>query len=230
MELEKVITVFLADECRILRQSLSALLHQQDDLHVVGQTGTVGRAVSEVFRLRPEVTVMDIGIWEFNGIEATARIKEGWPEAKVLALTMHNEEDYLLPFLEAGGCGYIHKSADSSDLIRAIRMAALGQVFIRPEALKVLTMNQTAKKERDDSEEPVLSERETQVLSMVARGYTSKEIGEALYLAHSTVETYRVRLMRKLDITTRAQLVDYAVMHNMFRKTHKGWTVSENAE
>lgn len=213
---QKIIKVFLADDHQVLRQSLGLFLDQQRDLNVIGQAGTAELTVSEVLRLQPDVTLMDIDFLDFSGIEATVRIRREWPGARILAMTMHGEENYLLPFLEAGGCGYLHKSAADKDLIRAIRMVAEGQVFLRPEGVKVLTMQQKIVKEHNGAEKPVLSERETQVLGMVARGYTSKEVGEKLCLSTSTVETYRERLMRKLELATRVQLVDYAILHNIF--------------
>lgn len=218
MHNQKIITIFLADDHQILRQSLGLFLDQQRDLRVVGQSGTAEQTVREVLRLRSDITLMDINFPDFSGIEATVQIRKEWPEARILAMTMHNEENYLLPFLDAGGCGYLHKSAADNDLIRAIRMAAEGQVFLRAEGLKVLTMHQKTEREYNSDEKHVLSERETQVLGMVARGYTSKEIGEKLYLSTSTIETYRERLMRKLKLTTRAELVDYAILHNIFYK------------
>lgn len=218
MEQQKIITVFLADDHHVLRQSLGIFLDQQRDLRVVGQAGTAEQAVREIFRLRPDVILMDIDFLDFSGIEAVIQIRKEWPEARIIALTMHGEENYLLPFLEAGGCGYLHKSAADNDLIRAIRMAAQGQVFLRPEGLAVLTAGQRMNRKHCGGERPVLTERETQVLGMVARGYTSKEIGEKLYIAPSTVETYRERLMKKLEFTTRAQLVDYAILHDIFYK------------
>lgn len=212
---ERVITVFLADDHQILCASLGIFLEQQRSLEVIGDAGTAEQTVVEVLRLRPDVTVMDIDFSDFTGIEATTQIIKQWPEARILALTMHAEENYLLPFLAAGGCGYLHKSAADSDLIRAIRMAADGQIFLRAEGVKVLTRHQKSGKEHSGGTKPNLSEREEQVLGMVARGYTSKEIGDKLFLSASTVETYRGRLMRKLELTTRAQLVDYAVLHNI---------------
>jgi len=213
---EQKIKVFLADDHQILRQSLGVFLDQQRDLSVVGQAGTAAMTVDEVLRLRPNVTLMDIDFPDFSGVEATVRIRKEWPEARVVALTMHGEENYLLPFLEAGGCGYLHKSAADSDLIRAIRMAAGGQVFLRPEGLAVLTTRGKDPEAQQSAEKHILSERERQVLGMVARGYTSKEIGARLYLAPSTVDTYRDRLMKKLEFTTRAELVDYAILNNIF--------------
>jgi len=213
---EQKIKVFLADDHQILRQSLGAFLDQQRDLSVVGQASTAALTVDEVLRLRPNVTLMDIDFSDFSGVEATVRIRKEWPEARVVALTMHGEENYLLPFLEAGGCGYLHKSAADNDLIRAIRMAAGGQVFLRPEGLAVLTTRGKGPEAQQDAEKHILSERERQVLGMVARGYTSKEIGARLYLAPSTVDTYRDRLMKKLELTTRAELVDYAILNNIF--------------
>lgn len=218
MEQQKIITVFLADDHHILRQSLGIFLDQQRDLKVVGQAGTAEQAVSEVLCLRPDVILMDIDFSDFSGIEAVIQIRKGWSEARILALTMHSEENYLLPFLDAGGCGYLHKSAADNDLIRAIRMAAQGQVFLRQEGLAVLTMHQKLTKKHYEGEKPVLTEREIQVLGMVARGYTSKEIGEKLYISPSTVDTYRERLMKKLEFTTRAQLVDYAILQDIFYK------------
>lgn len=210
------ITILLVDDHTVGRSGLRLLLDRESDIEVIGEadTGTVG--VRQALDLRPAVVVMDITLPDFDGIEATRQIRAAWPEARVLALTMHTEDSYLVPFLEAGGMGYVRKSAVDRDLVSAIRAVARGEVFLQPAGVQAIVNEH--RHPRDLTEQPgpdVLSDRERQVLELTAKGFTSREIGEQLALSPRTVETYRERIMEKLGLMRRSELVEYALKYRL---------------
>ncbi len=207
------IKVSLVDDHTVMRNGLRLLLEKEDDIRVIGEAATCAQGVEQALRLRPDVIVMDITLPDFDGVECTRRIRAVWPEAVVLALTMHAEDVYLVPFLEAGGVGYVRKSAADRDVVDAIRAAARGEFFLQPEGVQAIVQEHRAKTDKPGPE--VLSERERKVLELTARGFTSREIGEQLSLSPRTIETYRERIMEKLHLEHRSQLVDYAFQHRL---------------
>lgn len=209
------IRVFLVDDHTLLRNALTMLLKGQKDIEVVGEAANASEAIEKVCREKPDVVLMDISLPDFDGIEATVNIVKALPDTKIIAVTMHAEEVYLLKFLNAGGRGYIHKSAADRDLLKAIRVVMKGEVFLSSDGVQVMA-NQYI--QNDDSKETlpdVLSEREKQVLKLIARGFTSREIGEKLFLSPRTIETYRERIAVKLKLEHRSELVDYAIKHKL---------------
>lgn len=204
--------VFLVDDHPIVRAGVRLLLEREPDLVVVGEAAGGEAAVEGVLRLRPTVTVMDIGLPDIDGITATGRIVAEWPQARVLALTMHGEDDYVVSFLDRGGLGYVQKSAVDLELVHAIRRVADGSYAVGPDAVAALVSR------RHDEARPgpdVLSGREREVLVLTARGYTSREIGERLFISGRTVETYRARIMDKLGLAHRSELVDFALARGL---------------
>lgn len=209
------IRVFLTDDHTLLRNALTMLLEGQEDIEVVGEASNAADAVKGVIKESPDVVLMDITLPDFDGIEATVRIIENLPETKVIAVTMHMEEVYLLKFLNAGGRGYVHKSAADRDLLKAIQVVMSGEIFLSSAGVQVMA-NQYVNNENPKETLPdVLSERERQVLKLLARGYTSREIGEKLFLSPRTIETYRERIAVKLKLEHRSELVDYAIKHKL---------------
>jgi len=209
------IRVFLVDDHTLLRNALTMLLKGQKDIEVVGEAANASEAIEKVCREKPDVVLMDISLPDFDGIEATVNIVKALPDIKIIAVTMHAEKVYLLKFLNAGGRGYIHKSAADRDLLKAIRVVMKGEVFLSSDGVQVMA-NQYI--QNDDSKETlpdVLSEREKQVLKLIARGFTSREIGEKLFLSPRTIETYRERITVKLKLEHRSELVDYAIKHKL---------------
>jgi len=209
------IRVFLVDDHTLLRNALTMLLKGQKDIEVVGEAANASEAIEKVCREKPDVVLMDISLPDFDGIEATVNIVKALPDIKIIAVTMHAEEVYLLKFLNAGGRGYIHKSAADRDLLKAIRVVMKGEVFLSSDGVQVMA-NQYI--QNDDSKETlpdVLSEREKQVLKLIARGFTSRELGEKLFLSPRTIETYRERIAVKLKLEHRSELVDYAIKHKL---------------
>lgn len=206
------IRVFLVDDHTVVRSGLRLLLDGQADLTVIGEATTGAEAVEQANRLRPDIVVMDITLPDFDGVEATRRLRALWPTARVLALTMHDEDAYLVSFLEAGGMGYVRKSAADRDLVTAIRTVAGGEVFLQPSGVQAIVREHRHVGDARPLVGPeVLSERERQVLELTAKGFTSREIGEQLAVSPRTVETYRERIMDKLDLTHRSELVEYAL-------------------
>lgn len=206
------ITVVLADDHGVVRAGLRALLDSQPDLCVVGEAADGASAVEITRKTRPHVVVADLSM-PGGGLEAIRQITALGLPTRVLVLTVHAEERYLLPVLEAGGSGYVRKSSAHTDLLDAIRTVARGEVFLDPAATKTLLRGYLGRvrlgEELDLGE--VLSEREREVVKLTAEGYTAQQAADILCLSPKTVETYRHRAMQKLGLTNRAELVRYAL-------------------
>jgi two-component system response regulator NreC len=214
------IRILLVDDHTVLRAGLEALLSLEPDLDVVGKVSTGEEAVERVRALRPNVVVMDLGMPGMGGLEATRQITALGLPSHVLVLTSHAEEEYLLPVLEAGGSGFVRKTSADEDLINAIRMVSRGEVFLYPSATKLLLKGFKHAEERGQAS-PLeeLSEREREVLALTAEGYSSAETGKKLFLSPKTVDTYRSRLMRKLGLSHRAELVRFALESGVLKPT-----------
>ncbi len=215
MEKQKPSRILLADDHPILRESLSKFLGAQPDLTVVGETGDGRAAVALAKRLRPDVVVMDISMPELDGIEATRAIRQACPKTRVLALTAHVSPSMLLQMGKAGANGYLLKSSDLSELLVALRSVARGEVYmdveLRSQAAGMLADENHAKPWTG----PDLSHREVQVLRLLALGYSAKEAAAELKLGTKSVETYKKRLMTKLEITSHVELVRYARLQGL---------------
>lgn len=207
-----MIRILLVDDHAILRSGLSALLELEEDMEVVGEAGTGEAAMERVRALRPDVVVMDIDMPGMGGLEATRQIQELGLGSRVLVLTSHSEADYLLPVLEVGGSGYVQKTRADEDLIAAIRVVARDEVFLYPSATKLLLKGYRMVEEKGEAN-PLeeLSEREREVLALTAEGFSSSEVGKKLFLSPKTVDTYRARLMQKLGLSHRSELVRLAL-------------------
>lgn len=212
------IRILLADDHVVLRAGLRALLDAEEDMVVVGEAGTGEEAIEAVERLSPDVVVMDLSMPGMGGLEATRRIAALGKDIRVLVLTMHAEEEYLLAVLEAGGMGYVKKTSADEDLTNAIRTVARGEVFLYPSAAKLLLQGF---RRRGEPSEPdplaQLSEREREVLLYTAEGYSSSEIGEKLFISPKTVDTYRSRIMEKLKLNHRSELVKFALKTGLLK-------------
>jgi two-component system response regulator NreC len=219
---DKVIKVLLADDHAILRAGLRSLLNAEADMDVVGEASNGAQAVKLVADLHPHVVVMDLTMPDMSGLSATRLITADFPETRVLVLTMHAEEQYILAVLEAGGAGYVLKSAADDDLIHAIRQVSQGKPYLYEEATRVLINHYRRQEAHDQTEAAedslaLLSEREREVLVFTARGYSSREIGEMLHISSKTVDTYRQRFMDKLDLHSRVDLVGYALRKELLK-------------
>ena len=206
------IAVLLADDHGIVRAGLRALLEAQPDMIVVAEAADGPSAIRETQRLRPNVVVSDLSM-PGGGLEAIRDITALNLPTRVLVLTVHAEERYLLPVLEAGGSGYVKKSSAHTDLLDAIRTVAKGEVFLDPAATKTLLRGYLGRVSSGDELDlgEVLSEREREVVKLTAEGNTAQQAADFLSLSPKTVETYRHRAMQKLGLTNRAELVRYAL-------------------
>lgn len=212
MTLSDPIRVVLADDHAVLRAGLRALLEAEPDMTVVGEAANGDEAVEQVRKLHPDVIVMDLTMPGLGGLAATRRISASETETKVLALTVHAEEEYLLPVIDAGGSGYVTKTSADRDLVRAIRVVAKGEVFLYPHAAKLLLQRyKVAGSSGEGDTIQRLTQREREVLSLTAAGYSSSEIGERLFISPKTVDTYRSRIMHKLGLNHRSELVRFAL-------------------
>ena len=210
------VRILLVDDHAVMRSSLALLLNTRG-AQVIGEASDGRSGIIEALRLRPDVILMDITLPDMDGIEATRQICKAWPQARILALTMHSEETYLVPFLEAGGAGYIRKAAADRDLFTAIETVRDGKTFLGTTGMDVLIHEH-----RPAGNKPVpprlssLSDRERFVLEQTVRGFTSREIAEQLGISPRTVDTYRYRVMEKLGVKHRHELVEYALQNHLF--------------
>lgn len=204
-------TVLLVDDHAMFRAGIKALLEAEGRLEVVGEASSGDEAVELVRRLKPDVVVMDLSMPHSNGLEATRRIAALGLDTHVLVLTVHAEEEYLVPVLDAGASGYLMKTSADTDLIEAIMVVARGQVFLPPKATSLL-LRKYRDQESDESQGlKQLSAREREVLALTAEGFSSREIGEKLFISSKTVDTYRARIMDKLGLGHRSELVRFAL-------------------
>ncbi|HVH38971.1 MAG TPA: response regulator transcription factor [Gemmatimonadaceae bacterium] len=210
---DDLIRVILADDHAVVRAGLKAVLGTAKDMLVVGEASSGPEAVAMTERLRPTVVVMDLSIGEVDGGEATKMIIEKDLPSKVLILTMHPEEDYLVPMLEAGASGFLPKTAADRELVDAVRTVARGDIFVRAEAARILAKGYQRKDpmHEDRARFEKLTERERDVLRLTAEGYSAPEIGQRLFISPKTVDTYKGRIQDKLGLSHRHEYVQLAL-------------------
>jgi two-component system, NarL family, response regulator NreC len=210
--------ILLADDHAILRAGLKLLLEGQPDLQVVGEASDGQEALSKARDLKPDLVLLDLNMPGADGLTILPTLKRDLPEAQVLILTMHDDVSYLQEALQAGAAGYVLKRAVDSELLVAIRAVLRGEPYVHSSMTqKLLQKMQTPEAPAKQEHDPwnTLSEREIDVLRLVALGYTNAEIGAELFLSVKTVETYRARGMEKLNLQTRAQLVRAALKRGL---------------
>lgn len=209
----EAIRVLLVDDHSVVRAGLRSVLTATPDITVIGEAGNGREAVDEVRRLNPDVVVMDLSMPDLDGIAATKEIVASGTNARVLMLSMHAEEDYLVPAMEAGASGYLVKTQADRELVNAVRGIAHGDIYVQSSAGRVLAKQLTAKQtgagERERYEK--LTGRERDVLRRVALGFSAPEIGEQLHISPKTVDTYKQRIQEKVDLSHRSHYVQFAL-------------------
>ena len=208
---EQPIRVLIADDHAVLRAGLRMLINAQPDMEAVGEAENTDATLAQIERLSPDVVLLDISMPGGGGLRVLWALQQVHPAPRILVLTMHEDDEYLREALRLGAAGYIVKSAADQELLAAIRSVMQGNVYIHPSMTRALLDNLLPTTE-SLSQDPwdTLSEREQQVIRLVAMGYTNREVAAQLHLSVKTVETYRARAMEKLGFRTRAQLVQYA--------------------
>lgn len=206
------IRVLLADDHAILRDGLQSLLAEHEAIEVVGQASDGLEAIRQARDLQPDVVVMDIGMPRVNGLEATGRILKECPECRVLILSQHDDSDHVLDALSAGAVGYLLKRAAGTELADAIQAIWQGGVVLDPLAARILVdaYRKCERAQKVDSYEH-LTDRERQVLILVAEGHTNQQIAQMLHVSPKTVNAHRTSLMSKLDLHDRTEVVKYAL-------------------
>lgn len=200
------VRVALCDDHAVVRSGLRHILEAEDDLEVVGEAGTAAAAVEVASDLRPDVFVMDLGLPDRSGIAATADVCAVSPATRVLVLTVHDDVAYLRRAFDAGAAGYLVKEAADVDLVQAVRQVAAGKQYVHP-TLGAALLSPDAPSARPAGPGGELSEREVEVLTLIANGLTNAEIATQLYVSVRTVETHRAHIHQKLNLRTRAELV-----------------------
>lgn len=214
------VRILLADDHAVLRSGLKLLLESQNNLSVVGEAATGAETLRLAEQLQPDLILLDLSMPQLGGLEAIPLIKKLAPEAKILILTMYDDVHYLQRALKSGAAGYVLKRAADMELISAIRAVMRGEIYIHPSMTRLLLDDMLPKAESQPVDAwETLSEREQEVLRLVALGHTNAEIADQLHLSIKTVETYRARGIEKLGLTSRAALVRYALKKGLIRDT-----------
>ena len=213
------IRLLLVDDHQVVRSGLCMLLGGEGDVEIVGEAGTAKEALEAVPKLKPNIVLMDIGLPDMSGIEATSEIKRLYPEVAVVALTIHEDEEYFFKMLEAGANGYVPKRAAPEELLTAIRAAAAGEVYLYPSLAKLLVKDFLAQERASGNAAGLdgLTDREQEVLKYLADGANNDEIAEVLVISPKTVARHRENIMSKLNLHSRADLVRYAIRKGIIK-------------
>jgi two-component system response regulator NreC len=208
----------LVDDHQVVRSGLRMLLASESDIDIIGEAGTAEEAIASVLDIKPDVVLMDIGLPDKSGIEATKEIKAILPDVAVVALTIHEDAEYFFKMLDAGASGYVPKRAAPEELVSAIQSAANGEVYLYPSMAKLLVRDYLAGDGEDkENQRDVLTEREHEVLILLAEGATNDEIGKKLVISPKTVARHRENIMHKLNLHSRTELVRYAIRKGIIK-------------
>ncbi len=207
------IKLLMVDDHEIVRAGLRMLLQAQPDMQIVGEVDTGRDAVAKAKELAPDVVLMDISLPDIDGFEATRQIKRALPNVAILALTMHESDEYFFKMLDAGASGYVPKKAAPTDLVSAIRVVREGGVFLYPSVAKALVRDYMGRAAENGVRSSLdgLTDREQEVLRLIADGLTNQEIADRLTISAKTVERHRANIMGKLNLHSRTELVKYAI-------------------
>lgn len=208
----KKLRIMLADDHETVREGLRLIINSQDDMEVCGEVSNGRAAIITAQELQPDVLVMDVTMPELNGLKATKKLKEICPNLKILTLTRHSDDAYLQELLRAGASGYVLKQSSSEELLRAIRAIAGGGNYLDPSIAGRVMGGYIQRQFTGKSGQVAISERETEILRQIAWGYSNKEIAARLDISVKTVESHKANAMRKLDMTSRIDIVRFAIL------------------
>jgi two-component system, NarL family, response regulator NreC len=213
------IRILLVDDHAVVRSGLRMLLASETDVEIIGEAGTAAEALTATRKLKPDVILMDIGLPDKSGIEATREIKNIFSDIAIVALTIHEDEEYFFKMLDAGASGYVPKRAAPEELLTAIRTAANGEVYLYPSLAKLLVQDYLTgeSKDKENAEQKEITDREQEVLTYLAEGCSNEEIGKALVISPKTVARHRENIMRKLNLHSRTELVRYAIRKGIIK-------------
>lgn len=211
----KRIRVLLADDHAVLRDSLAAFLGLFEEFEVIGQAADGLEAIEQTLRLRPDVLLLDMGMPNLSGLEVTTRLKRDLPACKIVILSQYHEPDYVLPVLEAGADGYVLKKAGGTEVAQAIRAVYSGQAYLHPAVAQTVLENSLRGRARPSSPLEGLTNREREVLTLIGQGQTNQQIAQGLAVSPKTVDKHRANLLQKLNLTTRAELIRFALEHKI---------------
>ncbi|MFI5253390.1 MAG: response regulator [Bacteroidota bacterium] len=215
---EQKIKVLLVDDHQMVLEGIKSFLTSNEKIEIIGEAMDGEEAISKVKILAPDIILMDISMPRLNGIETTRIIREINPDVKVIILTMHDDKEYVLQFMECGAMGYILKKTSPAELVRAIEAVYEGEVFFSPDISKtVLEEYQKLNRQKESSSPIDLSPRELQVLKLIADGLSSKQIAEKLFASDRTIQKFRERIMAKLNVHNSAGLIKYALEHKLVK-------------
>lgn len=210
--------ILLVDDHAVVRSGLRMLLENEHDVEIVGEAENAAEALNAAILLKPNVILMDIGLPDMSGIEATREIKKKVSDVAIVALTIHEDEEYFFKMLEAGASGYVPKRAAPDELLTAIRAAANGQVYLYPSLAKLLVRDfLSGGKPASEQVASELTDREQEVLTYLAEGANNEEIATALVISPKTVARHRENIMRKLNLHSRSELVRYAIRKGIIK-------------
>jgi len=211
--------LLLVDDHAVVRSGLKMLLSAEHDVEIVGEAGTAAEAMEAAESVAPDVILMDIGLPDLSGIDATREIKKRFPKVAVVALTIHEDEEYFFKMLDAGASGYVPKRAAPEELLTAIRAAASGEVYLYPSLAKLLVTDYLSQEHAPAEKANLdgLTEREREVLTYLAEGTSNEEIAASLVISPKTVERHRENIMHKLNLHSRAELVRYAIRRGIIK-------------
>jgi DNA-binding NarL/FixJ family response regulator len=207
--------VVLVDDHEILREALRMILHSESNIEVVGEASNGREALDLARDLQPDVMVLDIGMPDMNGIEATAAIVARSPNVKVIALSTHSDRRFVAEMIRAGASGYVVKNAASTELLRAIRAVSQGQAYLCPQVAAAVMREATQDPQRGEPQQSALTRREREVLKLLAEGQRTAGIAVRMHLAPTTVDVHRRNIMRKLDLHNVAELTKYALREGL---------------
>ncbi len=215
------IRVLVVDDHTIVREGVRILLEAQPDIEVVGEAADGEQALVQVRELLPDLVLIDIAMPNLNGLEATRLIKRDFPQIQVIGLTMYESDEYFFQLLNAGASGYVLKKAASADLLAAIRAVHAGDVFLYPSVARRLVSDYLTRVKSGEEQGSYdgLTAREREVLKLIAEGHTNQVIADKLVISPSTVQTHRTRIMQRLNLHSRAELIQYARRKGLFDGT-----------